>query len=85
MDPVIIDGTPEYHVEQILKKRKHYSKFQYLVKRSGYPLTDASWEPAQVIKEDLTEMVEEFERDHVSGAVTLLQDRPITYAFVTDA
>ena len=85
MDPVIIDGTPEYHVEQILKKRKHYSKFQYLVKWSGYPLSDASWEPAQVIKEDLPEMVEEFERDHVSGAVTLLQDRPITYAFVTDA
>ena len=84
MDPVIIDGTPEYHVEQILKKRKHYSKFQYLVKWSGYPLSDASWEPAQTIKEDLPEMVEEFERDHVRGAVTLLQERPITYAFPTD-
>ena len=83
MDPVIIDGTPEYHVGQILKKGKHYGKFQYLVKWSGCPLSDASWEPAQTIKEDLPEMVGEFERGHVRGAVTTLQDRPITYAFPT--
>ena len=86
MDPVVIDGTPEHHVEQILEKRKRHSKFQCLamVKWSGCPLSDATWKPAQTIKEDLPEMVEEFERDHVRGAVTSPQERPIIHAFPTD-
>ena len=73
LDPIVIDGVPEYHVEQILKKRKHYNKFQYLVKWTGYPISEASWESATKMRADIPELVAEFERDHVSGGVALLQ------------
>ncbi len=43
--PVIIDEEEEYEVEEILDKRKHYGKVQYLIKWKGYPLSEASWEP----------------------------------------
>ena len=65
LDPVVIDGIPEYRVEQILRKRRHRNSSQYLVKWTGYPISESTWEPAQTIREDLPEMVTEFERDHV--------------------
>ena len=73
LDPVVIDGSPEYRVDQLLKKRKHYSSFQYLVKWTGHPISEASWESATKMRNDIPELVAEFERDHVSGGVSLLQ------------
>jgi hypothetical protein len=45
--PVMIPETneEEYEVETILDKRLIRNKPQYLVKWSGYPLHDATWEP----------------------------------------
>jgi hypothetical protein len=45
--PVTILKTneEEYEVETILDKRIIRNKPQYLVKWSGYPLHDATWEP----------------------------------------
>ena len=42
--PIIINDEEEYEVEEILDKRKHYSKIQYLIKWKGYPLSEVSWE-----------------------------------------
>ena len=42
--PIIIKDEEEYEVEEILDKRKHYSKIQYLIKWKGYPLSEVSWE-----------------------------------------
>ena len=73
LDPIVVDGVPECHVEQILKKRKHYSKHQHLVKWTGCPISEASWESASTMRADVPELVAEFERDHVGGGVALLQ------------
>jgi len=43
--PIKINEEEEYEVEEILDKRKHYGKIQYLIKWKGYPLSEASWEP----------------------------------------
>jgi len=43
--PVIVDNEEEFEVEEILDKRRHYGKIQYLIKWKGYPLSEASWEP----------------------------------------
>ena len=45
--PIIINNEEEYEVEQILDKRTHYGKIQYLIKWKGYPLSEASWEPEE--------------------------------------
>jgi len=45
--PIIVDDNEEYEVEEILDKRRHYGKIQYLIKRKGYSLEEASWEPEE--------------------------------------
>jgi len=44
---IVINNEKEYKVEQILDKRTHYGKIQYLIKWKGYPLSEASWEPEE--------------------------------------
>jgi hypothetical protein len=44
--PDIIDGVPEFEVEEILDSRIYRRQQQYLVKWKGYPDYDATWEPA---------------------------------------
>jgi len=47
--PNIINGEEEYEVEEILDKRKHYGKVQYLVKWKSYLLSEASWKPIKLL------------------------------------
>jgi len=35
--PIIIEGEPEYELEQIIDSRLHYGKLQYRAKWTGYP------------------------------------------------
>ena len=50
--PVKISGSQdlEYEVQEILNKRRYYGKTQYLVLWKGYPRHDATWEPADNLK-----------------------------------
>jgi hypothetical protein len=45
--PIIIDGEPEYELEEIIDSRLHYGKLQYRAKWTGYsPEHDKTWYPA---------------------------------------
>ena len=50
--PEIVDGEESYEVETILKHRKRGRGYQYLVKWTGYPITEASWEPENSFNND---------------------------------
>jgi len=44
--PIIIEGEPEYELEQIIYSRLHYGKLQYWAKWTGYPPEhDKVWYP----------------------------------------
>jgi len=44
--PIIIEGEPEYELEQIVDSRLHYGKLQYRAKWTGYPPEhDKVWYP----------------------------------------
>ena len=58
--PEVINNTPEYEVERILAKRTYRRQVQYLVKWLGYPLHEATWEPAANL-EHSPRRVQEFE------------------------
>ena len=44
-EPIDIEGTPEYEVEEILDSRLKHGKLEYLVKWSGYTDDYNTWEP----------------------------------------
>ena len=44
--PVLVDGELEYEVEAIIRHRGQGARRQYLVLWKGYPLHEATWEPA---------------------------------------
>jgi hypothetical protein len=47
--PDIVEGVPEFEVEDILDSRVYRRQKQYLVKWRGYPEYDATWEPASCL------------------------------------
>ena len=64
---IIIPGIEEeeYEVENILDKKLVRAKPHYLVKWKGYPLHDATWEPAEHLK-NAERKVKEFELTRTS-------------------
>ena len=44
-EPIDVEGTPEYEVEEILDSRLKRGKLEYLVKWSGYTDDYNTWEP----------------------------------------
>ena len=61
--PVIVDDTEEYEVEQVLDSRKYRNQLQYLVKWQGYDQGHNSWEPATNLTH-CTELVDTFHANH---------------------
>jgi len=60
--PIVIDGEPEWEVEEILNSRWHWRRFQYLIKWKGYGHEHNSWESAS--KVSAPELTAEFHRKH---------------------
>jgi len=44
-EPVTVEGTPEYKVEEIMNSRLKRDKLKFLVKWSGYTDDYNTWEP----------------------------------------
>ena len=42
---MMVDGEEEYEVEMILRHKGQEARRRYLVLWTGYPITEASWEP----------------------------------------
>ena len=68
LHPVFVDNdpslTPQYLVNAVLDSRYYRSKLQYLIDWKGYSPSDRSWEPADVIAQDVPLLVAEFHRLH---------------------
>jgi len=47
--PDLIEGQPEWEVEDILDSRRYRRKLQYLIKWKGYSDAHNSWEPKEAI------------------------------------
>ena len=58
--PDLIDGEPEWKVEQILDMRTQQSGKQYLIRWKGYSSAHDSWEPWENINAPL--LMVEFEK-----------------------
>jgi len=49
--PIVVEGEPEYELEEIIDSRLHYNKLQYRAKWTGYsPEHDKIWYPADNFK-----------------------------------
>ena len=60
--PDLIDGQPEWEVEQLLQARRYWKQLQYLVQWKGFSKAHDSWEPASNIHAD--KLLTEFYKDH---------------------
>ena len=47
--PVVYDSN-QYEVEDVLSHKKLRGRMHYYVKWAGYPLSEATWEPAHHLK-----------------------------------
>ena len=56
--PELIDGQPEWEVEQILRVRRYRRQLQYLIRWKGFSEAHDSWEPAANMHVD--ELIQEF-------------------------
>ena len=50
--PELLEGEEVYEIETILNHRKRGQGYQYLIKWTGYPISDASWEPESSFSND---------------------------------
>ena len=56
--PDLVNGQPEWEVDQILGARRHRNQLQYLVRWKGFSKAHDSWEPLTHIKAD--DLIAEF-------------------------
>jgi len=50
LPPIIVDGEPEWEVEEVLDSRWHRRRFQFLIKWKGFSREYNSWEVASNVK-----------------------------------
>ena len=78
----MIDGHEEFEVEEILDKRTHRRRTEYLVKWAGHPAYDATWEPLTHLT-NASEAIAEFKGERwginmseISNAEAIDVDQP---------
>ena len=62
LPPIVIDGEPEWEVEEVLDSRWHRRRFQFLIKWKGFSREHNSWEVASDVK--APDLVAEYYRKH---------------------
>jgi hypothetical protein len=70
---VLVDDHEEFEVEQILARRSHRRRIEYLVKWVGYPEYDASWEPESNL-DNAKDAIAEFEREQMGNSNSVIED-----------
>jgi len=60
--PIVVDGEPEWEVEEILDSRWHRRRFQFLIKWKGFGREHNSWEVASNVK--TPDLVAEYYQKH---------------------
>jgi len=60
--PIVVDGEPEWEVEEVLDSRWHWRRFQFLIKWKGFSREHNSWEVASDVK--APDLVVEYYRRH---------------------
>jgi len=50
LSPIVVDGEPEWEVEEVLDSRWHRKRFQFLIKWKGFGREHNSWEAASDVK-----------------------------------
>jgi len=62
LPPIIVDGEPEWEVEEVLDSRWHWRRFQFLIKWKGFSREHNSWEVASNVK--TPDLVAKYYRRH---------------------
>ena len=70
---VLVDEHEEFEVEQVLARRSHRRRIEYLVKWVGYPEYDTSWEPESNL-DNAKDAIAEFEREQVGNSNSVIED-----------
>ena len=73
--PELIDGQPEWEVEQILHVRRYRRQIQYLIRWKGFSEAHDSWEPATNIHTD--ELIQEFYKRYPKAIRNITTQHPI--------
>jgi len=50
LPPIVVDGEPEWEVEEVLDSRWYRRRFQFLIKWKGFSREHNSWEVASDVK-----------------------------------
>ena len=62
--PDIENDEERWEIETILKHRKRGRGYQYYVLWRGYPITEASWEPATCFENGAEDILQEYQHRH---------------------
>jgi hypothetical protein len=73
--PDLVDGQPEWEVEQILGTRKRHQQLQYLVRWKGFSEAHDSWEPLSHINTD--QLIQKFYHDHPAAIFVTYKILPL--------
>ena len=79
--PELIDGQPEWEVEQILCVRRYWCQTQYLVRWKGFSEAHDSWEQASNVHAD--ELIKEFYKRHPKAIQNTTTQTPLIIRTIT--